>query len=167
MSLGRIGTESEPSAPMAEINTTPMVDVMLVLLVIFIVTAPLLTPSIKLDLPQVQARAGLADNAVVNLAIDARGQIYWDGALLETEDQLRERLQQAAGAQPTPAMQIRADREVRYEQLAVVMAAAQQAGLTRLAFVTDPEALDRRSSSGAERRPQTDPGRSRPPAPKP
>lgn len=139
MSLGRFGIDAEPSAPLAEINTTPMVDVMLVLLVIFIVTGPLLTPVIPLDLPRVQAQAGPASESVVKLSIDARGQIYWDGALLATDETLRERMQQAASAEPAPALQIRADREVRYERLAVLMSAAQQAGLARLAFVTESD----------------------------
>ena len=167
MSLGRFGIDAEPSAPMAEINTTPMVDVMLVLLVIFIVTAPLLTPAIPLDLPRVQAQAGLASESVVKLSIDARGQIYWDGALLATDETLRERMQQAAAAEPTTALQIRADREVRYERLAVVMAAAQQAGLARLAFVTDPDAAPRKTQISPAQTPMSSPTTDRPLSPKP
>jgi biopolymer transport protein ExbD len=167
MSLGRFGTNTEPSEPMAEINTTPMVDVMLVLLVIFIVTAPLLTPAIPLDLPRVQAQAGLASEAVVKLSIDARGQVYWDGTLLPTEEALRERLQQAAAGESAPALQIRADREVRYERLAIVMAAAQQAGLARLAFVTDPDPAQRKDRISPGQAPLSPPTPDRPTPPKP
>jgi biopolymer transport protein ExbD len=144
MSLGRFGSQEEPSAPMAEINTTPMVDVMLVLLVIFIVTAPLLTPAIRLDLPRAEGQAGQAADATVLLAIDAQGKVFWDGEALESDEALGERMRQAAKVDPLPSLQVRADREVRYERLAIVMAAAQQAGLSRLAFVTAPtDAKDR------------------------
>jgi len=167
MSLGRFGTDAEPSGLMAEINTTPMVDVMLVLLVIFIVTAPLLTPSIALDLPRVQAPSSPANEAVVNLSLDARGQIYWEGTLLPTEEALRERLQQAAAGESAPALQIRADREVRYERLAIVMAAAQQAGLARLAFVTDPDPAQRKDRISPGQAPLSPPTPDRPTPPKP
>jgi biopolymer transport protein ExbD len=144
MSLGRFGHDEEPSSPMAEINTTPMVDVMLVLLVIFIVTAPLLTPAIRLDLPRAQGRAGQAAESTVLLAIDAQGQVYWDGEALDSDEALGERMRQAAQTESLPSLQVRADREVRYERLAIVMAAAQQAGLSKLAFVTAPtDARDR------------------------
>ncbi|MFZ9406247.1 MAG: ExbD/TolR family protein [Burkholderiaceae bacterium] len=148
MSLGRFGADDEPSSPMAEINTTPMVDVMLVLLVIFIVTAPLLTPAIRLDLPRAEGRAGLAAETTVLLAIDAQGRVYWDGEALGSDEALAERMRQAAQTETPPSLQVRADREVRYERLAIVMAAAQQAGLSKLAFVTAPaDAGDRTRST--------------------
>lgn len=139
MSLGRFESSDDHSAPLAEINTTPMVDVMLVLLVIFIVTAPLLTPSIRLELPRAESRSTPQEAMTVQLAIDARGQVYWDGTPLDTDEALIQRMTDAAGQTPPPGLQIRADREVRYERLAIVMAAAQAAGLNRLAFVTEPK----------------------------
>ena len=123
--------------PMAEINVTPLVDVMLVLLVIFIITAPLLSYAIRLDLPNDAAPAADIVPATVKLSIDAAGQIYWDADAL-TDDQLRSRLT-AAGLQSTPPeLHLRADKATRYERLAFVLSIAQQAGLTKIGFITEP-----------------------------
>ena len=125
---------------MADINVTPMVDVMLVLLVIFIITAPMLTSAIKLDLPRAQAAAAPQQAATVTLSIDARGSIYWNNEALDLAA-LDARLAQAARQSPQPELQLRADKDTRYEVVAQVMAAAQSNGLTRLGFVTEPKAV--------------------------
>ncbi|HJV03439.1 MAG TPA: biopolymer transporter ExbD [Burkholderiaceae bacterium] len=123
--------------PMADINVTPMVDVMLVLLVIFIISAPMFTHAVKLDLPKAQAQANPQQAASVSLAIDARGQVYWnDEAVAATA--LDARLAAASKLDPQPELQLRADKNTRYEVVAQVMAAAQTAGLTKLGFVTEP-----------------------------
>jgi biopolymer transport protein ExbD len=123
--------------PMADINVTPMVDVMLVLLVIFIISAPMFTHAVKLDLPKAQAQANPQQAASVSLAIDARGQVYWnDEAVAPTA--LDARLAQASKLDPQPELQLRADKNTRYEVVAQVMAAAQTAGLSKLGFVTEP-----------------------------
>ena len=138
MSFGAFSHHRNPG-PMADINVTPMVDVMLVLLVIFILSAPMLSNAVKLDLPRADAAAaGQQSAATVLLAIDGAGQIYWnndpvDSAALET------RLEQAATLSPQPELQLRADKNTRYEVVAQVMAAAQQQGLTKLGFVTAPK----------------------------
>ena len=124
-------------APMADINVTPMVDVMLVLLVIFILGAPLLTGSVKLDLPRAQAQAGAQGGASVTLAIDADGNTYWNQEQL-APPALRARMLEAGKLAQPPELQLRADRNTRYEVVAQVMAAAQASGLTKLGFVTDP-----------------------------
>ena len=139
MSLGRFDPSQVASEPLAEINTTPMVDVMLVLLVIFIVTAPLLTPAIRLDLPRAEASAQAQEPVTVQLSLDAQGRVYWDGVGLDSDAALEERMAEAASQRPVPGLQVRADREVRYERLAVVLASAQNAGLNRLAFITEPQ----------------------------
>jgi biopolymer transport protein ExbD len=139
VSLGRFDPSQEAIEPLAEINTTPMVDVMLVLLVIFIVTAPLLTPAIRLDLPRAEGLTQGTVPVAVQLSLDARGQVYWDGEALDSDDALAKRMTEAAAQNPPPALQVRADRDVRYERLAVVLASAQNAGLSRLAFVTEPQ----------------------------
>ncbi|HEY5633932.1 MAG TPA: biopolymer transporter ExbD [Burkholderiaceae bacterium] len=126
------------SQPMSEINTTPLVDVMLVLLVIFIITAPLLTHSIKLDLPNAQAPASAEKPDTITLSIDASGSVFWNNDRLASEAQLAQRLAQAAAAQPQPELHLRADRETRYQRIAQVMSAAQRAGIAKLGFVTDP-----------------------------
>jgi biopolymer transport protein ExbD len=123
--------------PMADINVTPMVDVMLVLLVIFIISAPMFTHAVKLDLPRAQAQANPQQPASVSLAIDARGQVYWnDEAVAPTA--LAARLAEASKLDPQPELQLRADKNTRYEVVAQVMAAAQTAGLGKLGFVTEP-----------------------------
>lgn len=123
--------------PMADINVTPMVDVMLVLLVIFIISAPMFTHAVKLDLPKAQAQANPQQAASVSLAIDAKGQVYWNDEAVATTA-LDARLAEASKLDPQPELQLRADKNTRYEVVAQVMAAAQTAGLTKLGFVTEP-----------------------------
>lgn len=133
------GFERGPEPPpMAEINVTPLVDVMLVLLVIFIITAPLLAHSLALELPQENAAATEPAPRTIALAIDAQGQLFWDEAPIP-DAELAPRLQAAAraGGEP-PEIALRADRATRYERIALVLAAAQAAGLPRLGFVTEP-----------------------------
>lgn len=125
------------SAPMAEINTTPLVDVMLVLLVIFIITAPLLTHAVKIDLPQASSQPLPEEPTVISIAIDGNGQMYWNDVPM-VQGELAVKLQQVADAKPQPELHIRADRETRYQILAEVMADAQNAGIQKLGFVSEP-----------------------------
>jgi biopolymer transport protein ExbD len=124
--------------PMSEINTTPLVDVMLVLLVIFIITAPLLTHSIKLDLPNAQAPASAQQPETITLSIDASGGLFWNNEPLSDDAQLTARFSDAAKHQPQPELHLRADRETRYQRIAEVMSSAQRAGIAKIGFVTDP-----------------------------
>ncbi|CAL62781.1 Biopolymer transport protein (ExbD) [Herminiimonas arsenicoxydans] len=121
---------------MADINVTPMVDVMLVLLVIFIITAPLFTHAIKLDLPSAQSAPAPTEPSTISLSINGEGAIFWNNDAV-TQDELTSRFAIAAKQQPQPQLQLRADRGTRYEVIAQVMAAAQGNGLTKLGFVTD------------------------------
>jgi len=123
---------------MADINVTPMVDVMLVLLVIFIISAPMFTNAVQLELPKAQARALQQEADTVTLAIDAGGTVYWNNDALQAGE-LEQRLAEAAGLPQQPELQLRADKDTRYEVVAQVMAAAQSHGLTRIGFVTDPK----------------------------
>lgn len=125
------------SAPMAEINVVPMVDIMLVLLVIFIITAPLLTNAVKIDLPHASSEANLARADNIQLAIDADGRFYWDGEPLDREA-LLQRFHDAAQKQPSPELHLHADRNTRYEVIAELMSEAGKAGLDKIGFVTDP-----------------------------
>jgi biopolymer transport protein ExbD len=124
---------------MSEINVTPMVDVMLVLLVIFILGAPAFTSAVKLDLPKAQAvPAQPQQPATVTVAIDGEGKLYWNNEEL-SQAKLEQRLSDAAKLEQQPELQLRADKNTRYEIVAQVMAAAQERGLTKMGFVTDPK----------------------------
>nr|WP_310735037.1 biopolymer transporter ExbD [Azohydromonas aeria] len=122
---------------MSDINMTPLIDVMLVLLVIFIVTAPLLTSRLRLDLPQAEGPPG-ADVPALALALDAQGRRYLDEQPVDDEAALKERLAQAAKREPQPEVQLRADRAVPYGRVAELLALVQGSGLTRIGFVTEP-----------------------------
>jgi len=138
MAFGRL--ERNPgSRPMSEINMTPLIDVMLVLLVIFIITAPLMTSSLKLDLPK--ADAGAAGNAPASIAValDAQGQLFI-GEVPATPQQLAEQARAAARRDPAAEVQLRADSRVPYGRVAELIGALQQAGLTRIGFVTEAPA---------------------------
>ena len=126
------------TAPMSEINTTPLVDVMLVLLVIFIITAPLLTHAVKIDLPQASSQPLPEKPEVISVAIDASGNMYWNDAPL-VQGELKVKLQQIANQKPQPELNIRADKETLYQVLAEVMADAQNVGVTKLGFVSEPK----------------------------
>lgn len=128
--------DNKQQGPMSDINVTPMVDVMLVLLVIFIITAPLFTHAIKLDLPNAQAAASPQKPETISLSIDGQGKIFWNNDPIEQKD-LGPRLAQEAQKSPQPELQLRADKSTRYEVIAQVMAAAQNNGMTKLGFVTD------------------------------
>jgi biopolymer transport protein ExbD len=123
-------------APMADINVTPMVDVMLVLLVIFIITAPLFTHAIKLDLPNAPSAPAPEKPETISLSINADGAIFWNNDPVVQSD-LAAKLAAAAQKNPQPELQLRADKATRYEVIAQVMSTAQSNGMTKMGFVTD------------------------------
>ncbi len=126
------------SAPMAEINMVPLIDVMLVLLVIFIVTAPLLTHAVKLDLPKVSSQVNEIKPTKIEFAIDAAGQRFWNGEPV-TRGEAQQRFA-AEGKQPTqPEVHLRADQEVAYKLVAQTLADASKAGLSKVGFISEPE----------------------------
>ena len=136
MAFGGFSRESN-AAPMAEINMIPLIDVMLVLFVIFIITAPLLTHAVKVDLPKASSSPNQTKPDNVQLAIDDLGIVYWNGVVLERQA-WRERMGEAAAQRPQPEAHIRADGEVASRRVAEVMSDAAKAGLTRIGFITDP-----------------------------
>ena len=136
MAFGGFNKESG-TAPMAEINMIPLIDVMLVLLVIFIITAPLLTHAVKVDLPKAASQPNITKPDNVQLAIDAGGQVYWNGQVLDRAA-WRANMAGASKLNPQPEVHIRADGAVAYRKVAEVMADAAKAGLTRIGFVSDP-----------------------------
>jgi len=123
--------------PMAEINVVPLVDVMLVLLVIFIITAPLLTNSVKIDLPKASSKPNITKPDHVEFAIREDGSFFWNGEQVEMAT-LPGRFAMEAKKEPQPELHIRADRLARYELVAQVMSSAAKAGIIRIGFVTDP-----------------------------
>jgi len=126
------------NAPVAEINMVPLIDVMLVLLVIFIVTAPLLTHAVKLDLPKVSSQVNEIKPEKIEFAIDAAGQRYWNGEPVTREEAQQRFL--AEGKKPTqPEVHLRADQEATYKLVAQTLADASKAGLSKVGFVSEPE----------------------------
>jgi len=122
---------------MSEINMTPLVDVMLVLLIIFIITVPVLTHSVKLDLPRAQNETNVVRPETVTLSVTADGAIHWNATPVD-ERELGMRLEAAARQQPQPEFHLRGDRKAAYESVIKAMAAVQRAGVMKLAFVTEP-----------------------------
>lgn len=125
-------------APMADMNVVPLVDVMLVLLVIFIVTAPLLTHAVKIDLPKASSSVNITKPEHIEFGIRESGDLFWNGEQIAL-DALGQRFSQEAAKQPQPEVHIRADRSVHYEKVAQVMALAAKAGLVRIGFVSEPQ----------------------------
>jgi biopolymer transport protein TolR len=134
--FGRLERSSAP-APMSDINMTPLIDVMLVLVVIFILTAPLLASSIRLDLPRTEAAKVQQPPRIVRVAMDKTGQLYFNDQALDLPT-LQLRLTEAARLDTQTEVQLRADAAVPYGQVVGVMGAAQQAGLSRIGFVAKP-----------------------------
>jgi biopolymer transport protein ExbD len=136
MAFGNFGSSSN-QAPNAEINMVPLIDVMLVLLVIFIITAPLLTHAVKVDLPRVSSQPNPTQPDNIQLAVRADGELFWNGETLDF-DTLTERMHEAAAKDPQPELHIRADRTTEYEKVARVLGLAARVGLGRIGFVSDP-----------------------------
>ncbi|QHI97123.1 biopolymer transporter ExbD [Xylophilus rhododendri] len=132
------GTQDDTDEVMNEINMTPLVDVMLVLLIIFIITVPVMKNSVPIDLPRATAQPEDIKPETIRLSVAGDGTYFWnEGAI--PDEQLEPRLASEAGHQPQPELHIKGDRNVRYERVAKAMAAAQQAGIKKIGFVTDPD----------------------------
>ena len=142
MAFGRL--ERNPgSQPMSEINMTPLIDVMLVLLVIFIITAPLMTSSLKLDLPKAEGAAASDAPAFIALAIDPEGKVFLGEQALDAakaREIVMQRVREAAQRDPATEVQLRADSRVPYGRVAELIGWVQQAGLSRIGFVTEAPA---------------------------
>ena len=125
-------------APMAEINMVPLIDVMLVLLVIFMITAPLLTQAVKLELPKANSQVNDLKPDKIDFGIDAQGLLYWNGEKLSRADAAA-RFRVEASKTVQPEVHLRADQGVAYRFVAQTLADASKAGLTRIGFVSEPE----------------------------
>ena len=129
------------SQDMAEINMIPLIDVMLVLLVIFIITAPLLTHAVKVELPQASSTPNPPKPETINLSIQADGSVFWNAEPVDSTA-WKTHMDAAAKQTPQPEIHIRADGNLAYKHVVRIMSDAAKIGLTRIGFVTDPRAAD-------------------------
>jgi biopolymer transport protein ExbD len=129
----------DDDAVLSEINTTPLVDVMLVLLIIFLITIPVINTSVAVRLPRQSNQLQQSQPETVVISVDARGGTYWFDARLADLQSLQDKLRQVATHSPKPEVHIRGDARADYEAVARVLYACQQAGITRIGFVTEPE----------------------------
>jgi biopolymer transport protein ExbD len=132
------GTQDDTDEVMNEINMTPLVDVMLVLLIIFIITVPVMKHAVNIDLPQASSAPQDAKPETVRLSVDAQGRYFWNEQQVAEQD-LDGRLRAEAARTPQPELHIRGDKEARYERVAQALAAAQRSGLRKIGFITEPK----------------------------
>jgi biopolymer transport protein ExbD len=132
-----IGTQDASDEVMSEINMIPFIDVMLVLLIIFIITVPVIQHAVNIDLPQASVEKVQDKPENIRFSVDAEGQYFWNDQRL-TDGELPGMLSAAAAQEPQPELHIRGDKAVRYERVALAMAAAQKAGLRKIGFITEP-----------------------------
>jgi biopolymer transport protein ExbD len=121
------------------INTTPLVDVMLVLLIIFLITIPVITQTVVNNLPKAVNIPTQTKPENITVEVDAQGNIYWNASQLAGKDDLLERIKQSAVLQPQPELHIRADSETRYEAVGRVIYTIQRGGLVKVGFITEPD----------------------------
>ncbi|HEY1503388.1 MAG TPA: biopolymer transporter ExbD [Stellaceae bacterium] len=131
--------ESDDDALAASINTTPLVDIMLVLLIIFLITVPVVTHTVTVALPREVNQPTVTKPENINIAVDRDGNLYWNEARLADNAALLDRLKQRAGDNPQPEVHIRADKDVRYEFVGRVVVDCQRAGIAKVAFITEPD----------------------------
>jgi len=136
MAMGSLSESDDDFNP--EINTTPLVDVMLVLLIIFIITIPVINHSVKIDLPRATNQRDEIKPENISLSIDAQGLMYWNTEIIDAA-QMNARIAEASKKTPQPELHIRAERTTQYEKIVEVMAAAQSGGLSKIGFITDPK----------------------------
>jgi biopolymer transport protein ExbD len=132
-----IGTQQDSDDMMSEINMIPFIDVMLVLLIIFIITVPVIKHAVNIELPQASMEKVLDKPENIRLSVDADGVYFWNDQRVEDAD-FATRLQAAAAQEPQPELHIRGDKAVRYERVAQAMATAQRSGVRKIGFITEP-----------------------------
>jgi biopolymer transport protein ExbD len=125
--------------PMSEINTTPLVDVMLVLLILFLITIPVITQSVKVDLPKAANIPTQTKPENINIAVDAEGNVFWNTAMVPNQDALLERIKQVAVMDPQPEIHVRGDRATAYEHIGRVIVICQRGGIQKVGFITEPD----------------------------
>ena len=139
MSISTGGGPGEDEEPISTINTTPLVDVMLVLLIIFLITVPVITQSVKVDLPKAANIPTQTKPENVNIAIDPEGNVFWNTGLVPTQEALLERLKVVAVMDPQPEIHVRGDRTTKYEHVGRVIVLCQRSGIQKVGFITEPD----------------------------
>jgi biopolymer transport protein ExbD len=139
MSISTGGGPAEDDKPLSEINTTPLVDVMLVLLIIFLITVPVITQSVKVDLPKAANIPTQTKPENINIAVDAEGNIFWNTGLVPTQEALLDRLKAVAVMDPQPEIHVRGDKHTKYEHVGRVIVLCQRSGIQKVGFITEPD----------------------------
>ena len=134
-----VGGSSDESTVMSSINTTPLVDVMLVLLIIFLITIPVINKTVPVDLPKAVNIPTQTKPENITIAVDKNGSIYWNDKGVPSRDALLAYIREAAVRKPQPEVHIRADKETRYESIGRVMYAIQRGGIVKVGFLTEPD----------------------------
>lgn len=137
-----VGTADEEDAVLSAINTTPLVDVMLVLLIIFLITIPVVTQTIPVDLPKERNQPRITKPENINLSVARDGGVYWNEKRVANDDELLRQLKGVAVLDPQPEVQIRGDGAAPYEYVGKVVLASQRAGIVKVGFITDPPPLN-------------------------
>ena len=130
--------DEDEGRALSDINTTPLVDVMLVLLIVFMITIPVITQTVPVDLPEVSNEATKTKPENINISVNKEGQVFWNQVLVPTNDDLLQRLEGIATMQPQPEVHIRADQQTRYENVGRVIVDAQRKGIMKVGFITLP-----------------------------
>jgi biopolymer transport protein ExbD len=139
MSVTTGGGPGDDEKPMSEINTTPLVDVMLVLLILFLITIPVITQSVKVDLPKAANIPTQTKPENINIAVNADGEIFWNTARVPSQEALLERIKQIAVMDPQPEIHVRGDRATPYEYIGRVVVTCQRGGIQKVGFITEPD----------------------------
>jgi biopolymer transport protein ExbD len=139
MSITTGGGPGDDDKPMSEINTTPLVDVMLVLLILFLITIPVITQSVPVELPKAANIPTQTKPENINIAVDRDGNVFWNTARVPDQEALLERIKQVAVMDPQPEIHVRGDRGTQYEHIGRVIVTAQRGGIQKVGFITEPD----------------------------
>ena len=134
-----VGDAADDDKAISEINVTPLVDVMLVLLIIFLITIPVITQSVKVELPKAANIPTATKPENINIAVDKDGNVYWNTMLVPNQDALLERIKSIAVLDPQPEIHLRGDRGTPYEHIGRVIVLAQRGGIQKVGFITEPD----------------------------
>ena len=139
MSMNLSGDSADDDKAISEINVTPLVDVMLVLLIIFLITIPVITQSVRVELPKAANIPTATKPENINIAVDKDGNVYWNTMLVPNQDALLERIKSIAVLDPQPEIHLRGDRGTSYEHIGRVIVLAQRGGIQKVGFITEPD----------------------------